>query len=118
MKIIKKKDLYTENRQDGRTINYYPPIDIPKNTKQIGFLKTTTPKDCNELLHKHPVSTEIFYYLTPAKVEVNGKVYDMESGDMIILEQGDKHRQVADNDIDLIALRIPLSKDKEIIKPK
>ena len=117
MKIIRKKDVDVKHRPDKRVVNYYPPFDVPDNTKQIGFLTVTTPKGCNELLHEHPVSTEVFYHITPGKVEVNGKVYDLEPGDIIILEPGDKHKQIAeDNDIELVILRIPLSDDKQIVK--
>jgi quercetin dioxygenase-like cupin family protein len=113
MKIIRRKEIDIKHRPDGRVVNYYPAIDMPPDTKQIGFITVDTPKGCVEDLHTHPVSTEIFYHLTPGKVEVNGEVQELEAGDIIILEPGDKHKQTADNDIKIVALRIPLSSDKE-----
>lgn len=113
MKIIRKKDVDIKKRNDGRTVVYYPPFDIPKDTKKIGFITVETPKDCKEEEHKHPVSTEVFYHVTAGKVQVNGKVYELEEGDILILEPGDKHKQIADQDIRIVALRMPLSSDKE-----
>ena len=117
MKIIRKKDLESQKRPDGRLVTYYPPFDIPEKTKQIGFITATTPKNCNEDKTKHPISTEIFYHLTPGQVEINGNIYDLDAGDIVIIEPGDVHKQLApENDIDIIVLRIPLSTDKVVVK--
>ena len=107
MKIIRRKEIGVKNRDDGRTVCYYPALYIPPGTEQVGFITVDTPKGCLEAYHKHPVSTEVFYHLTPGKVEVNGEVYQLNAGDIIILEPGDEHKQIADQNIQIVALRIP-----------
>jgi len=114
MKIIRKKEIDVKQREDGREVCYYPPIDIAKGTEQIGLISVETPKGCREDLHEHPISTEIFFHLTPGAVSVNGEIHELEAGDIIILDPGDKHKQIADDDIKIIGLRIPLSSDKNI----
>jgi quercetin dioxygenase-like cupin family protein len=118
MKIIRKSDIDKKDRADGRKVCYYPPFDIPSGTDKIGLITVDTPKDCLEEEHQHPVSTEIFYHLTPGKVEINGAVYDLKAGDIVVLEPGDTHKQIADEDIKIVALRIPLSSDKEYARGK
>ena len=115
MKLIKKNNADIQNRSDGRVVVYSTPIDIPKNTKNIGLISVKTPKGCDEVLHKHPDSTEIFFHFTEGQIMVNGKKYSLEKGDIVILEPGDEHKQIAENEIDIVALRIPLSNDKVII---
>jgi len=116
MKIIRKNNSDINNRKDGRIVVYYPPIDIPKDTEKIGVITVKTPEGCNEDLHKHPDSTEIFFHFTKGQIIVNGKKHILDEGDIVILEPGDEHKQVAENEIDIVALRIPLSNDKEIIR--
>jgi len=118
MKIIRKKDIEIKNREDGRIVVYYPSFDIPDGTKQIGFITVDTPRGCKEDKHKHPVSTEIFYHLTPGKIKVNDKIHLIEAGDIVVLEPGDEHKQIADEEIKIIALRIPFSLDKEYVEDK
>ena len=115
MKIIRKKDIAVKKREDRRTVCYYPPFDIPQETKQIGFITVDTPQNCNEKEHVHPVSTEIFYHVTSGKVQVNNVIYDLNEGDIMILEPGDHHKQIAEQDIVVVVLRIPFSSDKKIV---
>jgi len=116
MKIISKSEIDVKHRDDGRTVNYYPPFNIPEGTKQIGFITCDTPKNCNEANHRHPVSHEIFYQITAGKFRVNGKIYELEAGDIVVMEPGDEHHQIADKDTKVLALRIPLSLDKELVE--
>ncbi len=113
MRIIRRQDMKPELRPDGREVCYYTPFDVPPGTSQIGFISVQTPQGCYERTHRHPQSTEIFYHITPGKVMVNGTTYELGAGDIMVLEPGDEHRQIAGNDISIIALRIPLSNDKE-----
>ena len=64
MKLIRKNNADIKNRSDGRVVVYYTPIEIPKETKNIGLISVQTPKGCDEVLHKHPESTEIFFHFT------------------------------------------------------
>jgi len=118
MKIIRMNNADIKNRPDGRNVVYYPPIDIPKDTSKIGLISVITPDGCNEELHKHPNSTEIFFHFTKGQIVINGKKYSLDKGDIVILEPGDEHKQIAENEIEIMALRIPLSADKEIIGEK
>ena len=113
MRIIKGVDLENEVRPDGRTVKTYFSYKVNFETKNIGLKTTVIPKGTRERDHLHSRSDEIFYYFSKAKAMVNGKIYRFEPGDVLILHANDRHHQISDeNDIEILALKIPDEDDK------
>ena len=53
--------------------------------------------------------------LKDGKIIVNNKDYKFNNGDLVVLEKNDKHKIVADNEMELIGLKIPDINDKVIV---
>ncbi len=115
MKLIRYNEIEAEKRPDGREI--YPLISS-YNLAAVGkakFFRVKIPKGVVEKEHYHTDSDEIFIFLKPGHIIINQKPYDLREGDIVILEKNDKHNIVAEDDMDIIVLKVPDIDDKVVI---
>jgi len=112
MKIVRYKEIKSEKREDNREIFDLIRFEINGMAK---FFRVRIPAGVKEKEHYHKNSDEIFLFLKDGKIIVNNKDYKFNNGDLVVLEKNDKHKIVADNEMELIGLKIPDINDKVIV---
>jgi len=115
MKIIRYCDIKPEKRLDGRSIYTFIEHTFSSNTKSK-FFRVKIPKGTIEEEHLHTGSDEIFIFLKPGKIIVNSETYNFEEGDIIILEKNERHKILAETEMELMGIKSPNINDKIIIK--
>lgn len=116
MIISKTKDNIIDNRKDGRLIENIFDYNSENNQSSIKMLISKIPEGCNEILHYHKNSIEIFYCLTDAEIIINDETIYLSKGDSIMLEPEDKHRIKATKPMELLVIQNPNINDKTIIQ--
>lgn len=112
MKLIKRNEIETQQRPFGRTVQkllqhkYIKPVD-----SMVMFL-CFVPKGKLDA-HYHKETEEIIMFPQGGKIEVDGKLYEMEPWDAVLLEPGEKHGfSGEDKDVMHLAIRFPDNEDK------
>jgi quercetin dioxygenase-like cupin family protein len=63
-------------------------------------------------LHAHETMTEIFYITTGKAIfEIEGNVTEVEKGDCVVIEAGEKHLQKNESDSDVVWLYFGISQE-------
>jgi hypothetical protein len=115
MKIFKSNELKTDKRPDGRKIKQIGTISLNQKADNLHFLEAYHPSNFTEGQHGHKKSYEIFYFFDPAKYEINGEIYEINNGDIVVLEPGDKHGALEkNNETNILVIRIPWIEDDKI----
>jgi len=102
MKIIRIKDLMSEKRPDGRDIYNLLSYSSSHNSK---IFRVLIPKGTIEKEHMHTNSKEIFLFLKPGEVIIDDKTYSLEKEDILILEPNERHKIIANSEMDLIGIK-------------
>ena len=116
MKIIRKSEVNKESRPDGRTIQKFISENIDGLAGSYLMLTSEITEGVNEPTHYQTDSTEIFYYLTPGNINIEGEEYSLSEGDVVVLEKGDVHSIQAKSDMKLLVIKIPDLPDKVIVE--
>lgn len=113
MKIIRRKEVKDIDR-GGYSIKRLFTKEFQEAPKDVGFYETTIQKGskCKEQWHKK--SYEVVYFLTSGVAKLDGKEYELQKGDLVILDPNEKHEWLAPaNDVVVFAMRFPhLIEDK------
>ena len=107
MEIIRKNEVKEEDR-GGYYIKRLLTKKLGKFPEDLGFYHTAIPKGskCKEQWHEK--SYEAVYFLTKGSAKLNGKMYSLEAGDLVVLDPNEKHEWLAtENDVSVFALRFP-----------
>ena len=59
--------------------------------------------------------TAPFIFLKPGQIIVNKELYELEEGDIVIIEKNEKHKIMAKTDMDIIGIKNPNINDKQIV---
>ena len=117
MKIIKYNEVPDEVRSGGAySIKrlFTEPLSVKPDN--IGFYQTTVPKGSSVAGHHHKNLDEVFYFLTKARLEIEGKMYNFEPKDMVFLKAGEKHEIYGDEEgVVLIAIKLPDLKEDKVL---
>ena len=113
MKIIRKDIAHSSIRNDGRIVTTLLETNSGLNNLSIVFYHCNVPKgEFKE--HYHEKSTEFIFFPEGGKIKVNGKRYEMNPWDGVLLEPGDRHGYEGPDCKDIIhfAIKIPAEDDK------
>ena len=108
MKVVRKNELKHEERK-----NYLRAIasrvEILNTDKVAGVLHVIVPKGRKSDRHYHSTFKEIFIPLTKGIIEIDGEEFEVDSGDVIIVNEKEVHSAKAtkDNDFELFAIKLP-----------
>lgn len=65
--------------------------------------------------HYHNIQTEAFYFLSPGTISIDGTIYEMEEGDVLVCEPGEVHEVPRVNDdFSIIVLKIDFEHDDTV----
>lgn len=112
MKIVRYNEVKPEERPDGRKV--YSFIKYALSSGESKFFRVKIPKGTIEKEHLHKESNEIFIFLKSGQMIINKKLYDFKEGDIIILEKNEKHKIIAQEDMELFGIKIPDLNDKVV----
>ena len=115
MKLFKANELKADIRPDGRIIKQIGTVNLNQKTDNLHFLEAYHPNNFTEGQHGHEKSYEIFYFFDQARYEINEKTYEINKGDIVVLEPGDKHGALEkNNETNILVIRIPWIEDDKI----
>jgi len=118
MKIIKRSKIEIEKRPFGRTVQKLLSHKFIQPRDSIAMFLGFAPKGQLDF-HYHEKTEEIIIFPEGGKIEVNGKLYDMEPWDMVLLEPGEIHGFDGEyKDVLHLALRFPDNEDKISVEKK
>lgn len=109
MKIIRSNEVDPQLRPNGRVVlPLADGLDIPGGADRVAILHAHHAKDFTEDRHYHAVMWEIFYFLQDADYWINGQEYQINAGDLVILEPGDPHGALpVDHEVNIVVYQIP-----------
>lgn len=118
MKLIRRKEIETEERAFGRTVQKLLSHKFIESRDSMALFLCFVPKGKLDT-HYHEKTEEIIIFPQGGKIEVNGTLYDMEPWDFVLLEPGDKHGfSGEDKDVIHLAMRFPDNDDKISVDKK
>lgn len=113
MKIVRKMEALVEKRSDGRTVRKLLEHSFQKPVDSIAVYLCDVPGS-QFGKHYHAKSEEFIIFPVGGKITVNGKDYNMEPWDLVVLMPGDVHSyERKDRDIIHLAVRCPDIDDKK-----
>jgi len=115
MKIVRRRDTANEDRDDGRTITRLLSDYEVSCPDSLSMIVSDIPAGCVEDKHYHSESLEMFYYLTPGSVEIDGEIYSLDIGDLVVLEKEDVHQIRAQENMQILVIRVPDADDKVVV---
>jgi len=117
MRIIRYDEVPDEVRGDGAyTIKRLFTEELSVSPENVGFYQTTILQDSKVAGHHHVNLDEIFYFLTYAKLEIEGKIYNFKPKDMVFLKAGEKHEIYGgEKGAVLIAIKFPDLKEDKVL---
>lgn len=107
MQIIRRKEVEDIDKGGYVTKSLTTKI-FEEPPKDMGIYESRIKKGdkCREQWHNK--SYELVYFATKGKAKLNGKIYNFEPGDCVILDPGEKHEWIAENnEVVLFAIRFP-----------
>lgn len=118
-RVIRESDIADEQRNGGYSIKRIGLFKVHQ-PDSIAVIQTTIPAGEKVANHLHSTLEELLYFMTPGRMKIEGRDYDLEKGDLVYLERGTPHEIYADNqEVILLALRLPEDpKDKILINQK
>lgn len=115
MKIILPNSAELKKTEGpGGYVRSQMPIDINQYVDSLMYYFIIIPKGKKVSEHYHKKAVEFFYLLSPQRVTLNEKDYNLPTGTLIITHPGDKHQFNADeNDVQYLTFKAPsLPEDK------
>jgi quercetin dioxygenase-like cupin family protein len=113
MKIIRLAGIPEENR-NGYSIRRILTDPLKHNPENIGFYLTTIPALSKVKCHFHPLAVEIIIFLTNGTIRSGKQTYHLSTDDLIVISPREKHEIIADNEVRLLAVRIPNFPDDKV----
>jgi len=113
MKIIRKKEIKTEERPFGRTVQKLLSHKFKEPRDSMAMFLSFVPKGKLDK-HYHSNTEEIIVFPQGGNIEINGNLYKMEPWDSVFLEPGDRHGFAGEGGEDVLefAMRFPDNEDK------
>jgi len=113
MKIVRRNDIETKER-GGYFVKELLNYNFGRPVESAAFFETQIIEEGNFTEQWHNEMDEMIYFLTPGYATVNGREYEFEKWDLLMLSRGEKHGfRAKKNDLYLLAIRWPdLPNDK------
>lgn len=113
MKIIRLNGISEEDR-NGYTIKRILTEPLKHNPENIGFYLTTIPALSEVKCHFHPLAVEMIIFLTSGTIKSGQETHHLSTGDLVVISPKEKHEIIADNEVKLVAVRIPNFPDDKV----
>ena len=100
----------------GYGVKYVADLDFGKPIESAGFILVKIPSQMKTTPHAHGRLEEAFVILNPTKMGVNEIYYDLDEGDVVVVEPGEWHwfETPKGKNVNIIAVKLPNLKDDKI----
>ncbi len=100
----------------GYGVRYVANLTFKKPLKSSGFIIVKIPPEMKTSPHSHSVLTEVFVIMSKTRMGVSKTVYDLNEGDVVVVEPGESHwfETPSGPDVDVIAVKMPNLKDDKV----
>ena len=99
----------------GYERNYGADVIFKKPPTDAGFINVKIPRGIKTTPHVHENVEEVFIILNPTKIGIENELFEVQDGDIIIVEPGEMHwfDNSESEDTQVIAIKFPnLGSDK------
>ena len=95
---------------------YVADVEFRTAIDTAGVIYVRIPAGYRTEPHAHMSLEEIFVILNSTRMGINETVYDLEEGDVILVEPGEPHwfETPSENDVVAIAIKLPNLKDDKV----
>jgi mannose-6-phosphate isomerase-like protein (cupin superfamily) len=115
VKVYRASEINLKNRA-GYGVKYVADIGFEKPIESAGFILVKIPPQMKTSPHAHGRLEEAFVIMNPTKMGVNETLYDLDEGDVVLVEPGEWHWfETPDGEVvNIIAVKLPNLKDDKI----
>lgn len=119
VRIYKAKDSDKASRA-GYVANYVADINFRRPLNSCGVIHVEIIGDGKSSPHYHEDLEEVFIVLSEILIYINDIPYELDEGDVILVEPGEAHsfETMADQNGRIIALKFPNLKDDKVVSGK
>ncbi len=99
----------------GYARNYVAEVIFKKPPTNAGFINVKIPPGVQTTPHAHEKLEEVFVILNPTKIGIGTELFEVDEGDIIVVEPGEMHwfDNSESGDTQIIAIKFPnLSSDR------
>ncbi len=119
MKLIKEIEKIEEDRG-----GYTRKVLLEQNFEQKNAIRSTwvalvtIPPSGKAHAHFHENVTEFFYFLGAATIGINNKKYDVDTGDLVIVDPGEAHWvKSGETSLQIVVFKFPnIPEDKTLVE--
>jgi mannose-6-phosphate isomerase-like protein (cupin superfamily) len=104
-----------EVSKEGYSTSYVADVEFRQPINTGGFILVTINQGEKSAPHSHSKLEEVFVVLSNVRMSIDSEIYDLESGDVVLVEPNETHSFEASNDSPayLLAIKFPnLKTDK------
>ncbi|MBD3405196.1 MAG: hypothetical protein GF411_03555 [Candidatus Lokiarchaeota archaeon] len=114
VRIFRRAHAPTKGKA-GYIAEYVADITLQKNVDSAGFILVQIPSKTRTVPHAHTELQEIFVTLNRTKIGVGSQVFELEKGDIVIVDPSESHYFLTyDEQVTIIAIKIPNLKDDKV----
>ncbi|MHA2140262.1 MAG: cupin domain-containing protein [Candidatus Thorarchaeota archaeon] len=115
VKIFKASATKLKSRA-GYSVNYVADLDFGQPIESAGFILVKIPPQMKTTPHAHGKLEEAFVIMTPTRMGVDETLYDLDEGDVVLVEPGEWHwfETPKGDDVNIIAVKLPNLKGDKI----
>ncbi len=107
-------------QRSGYEARYFADITFKDPLQDCGFIIVDLKPGSASAPHGHAHLEEVFFALSSIRIHVDDSTYDLNEGDMIVVESGEIHsfEVTGDNKARLLAMKFPNIKDDKFVPSK
>jgi quercetin dioxygenase-like cupin family protein len=100
----------------GYSAKYVADISFKENLKTGGFILVTIPAGTSTSPHSHGKLEEVFIAWTPLILHIDDELFQLNAGDIALVEPHEKHSFTASSNCEskVLAIKFPNIKDDKI----
>ncbi|MHA2300899.1 MAG: cupin domain-containing protein [Candidatus Thorarchaeota archaeon] len=115
VKVYRASEIDLKGRA-GYGVKYIADIAFENPIDSAGFILVKIPPQMKTTPHAHGRLEEAFMIMNPTKMGVDETLYDLDEGDVVLVEPGEWHwfETPDGEDVSIIAVKLPNLKDDKI----
>jgi mannose-6-phosphate isomerase-like protein (cupin superfamily) len=115
VKVYKASEVELKGRA-GYGVKYVADIALANPIESAGFILVRIPPEMKTTPHAHGKLDEAFMIMNPTRMGVDEILFDLDEGDVVLVEPGERHWFETPNggDVMILAVKLPNLKDDKI----
>lgn len=115
VKVYRASEVELKGRA-GYGVKYVADIALTNPIESAGFILVRIPPEMKTTPHAHGKLDEAFMIMNPTRMGVDETLFDLDEGDVVLVEPGERHWFETPNggDVIILAVKLPDLKDDKI----